>query len=205
MNFELLTKLETTHDCYSEMLNLGLRDLCSLYIHNLVFSSRLVWITTRFAYVSFVSLNYYLFLIGTWRIVSWTCILQPARRGLRPFHRPRDRVLPDKVTLSALWALVSHPVSDLRFREPAVQDWLAVLDLGPRKDETPSFPHSLPPKLPHFTCPPMILSRAQIARARPGRCHRERRRRGLCGRRPPGLSSSSVRPAVKWWSEIVMA
>lgn len=36
---------------------------------------------------------------------------------------------------------------------PQVQDWLAALDLGPRKDATPSFPHSFPPKLPQSACP----------------------------------------------------
>lgn len=36
---------------------------------------------------------------------------------------------------------------------PQVQDWLAALDLGPRKDATPSFSHSFPPKLPQSACP----------------------------------------------------
>lgn len=36
---------------------------------------------------------------------------------------------------------------------PQVQDWLAALDLGPRKDATPSFLHSFPPKLPQSACP----------------------------------------------------
>lgn len=36
---------------------------------------------------------------------------------------------------------------------PQVQDWLAALDLGPRKDATPSFLHSFPPKLPQSASP----------------------------------------------------
>lgn len=55
---------------------------------------------------------------------------------------------------------------------PQVQDWLAALDLGLRKDATPSFPHSFPSKLPQSACPGE--------------------------RRPPRLSTCSVLCSSSW-------
>lgn len=50
-------------------------------------------------------------LIGSYSVVSYTVLVC----GLESFHRPRDKVLSDKATMSALSALVSHPVCDQRF------------------------------------------------------------------------------------------